>query len=156
MLLCSDLALRNAEARSIGPDQYNAAEQTIAFRKKGGGVHTLPITPELAALFAAAPQGEPGWTYIERWRGKKVSKPAIEHQWRSLKKKCGVRTELRAHDLRRTMAVNLYQFSKDLRAVSHLLGHTTFAATAGYLAHQDPQTLRPLLAQMRLATQVKQ
>jgi len=156
LLLCSQLALRNAEARSISPANYDPAAQTITFKKKGGGVHTLPVTPDIAACFAAAPDGDPSWTYIERWRGKTLSKAAVEHQWRKLKKLASARDDLRVHDLRRTTAVSLYELTKDLRAVSHLLGHTSMAATCGYLAHQDPQTLRPLLAQMKLATEVKQ
>ncbi len=156
LLLCSQLALRNAEARSISPANYDPSAQTIHFKKKGGGVHTLPVTPDIAALFEAAPAGEEGWTYIERWRGKKLSKAAVEHQWRKLKKLCAVREDLRVHDLRRTTAVSLYDLTRDLRAVSHLLGHASIASTCGYLAHQDPENLRPLLAQMKLATQVKQ
>lgn len=156
LLLCSQLALRNAEARGIAPANYDAANQTIQFKKKGGGVHTLPVTPDLAALFASAPEGEAGWSYIEMWRGKSLSKAAVEHQWRKLKKLAGVRENLRVHDLRRTTAVSLYELTKDIRAVSHLLGHTSIAATCGYLAHQNPQDLRPLLAQMKLATEMKQ
>ncbi len=156
LLLCSQLAMRNAEARSIGPSHYDASAQTISFKKKGGGLHVLPVTGDIAALFEAAPEGEASMTYIERWRGKKLSKAAVEHQWRKLKKAAGARPELRAHDLRRTTAVSLYNLTHDLRAVSHLLGHASMTATCGYLAHQDPQTLRPLLAQMKLATEVKQ
>jgi len=107
-------------------------------------------------MFEAAPAGEEDWTYIERWRGKKMSKTAVEHAWRKLKKAAHVREDLRVHDLRRTTAVSLYQLTKDLRAVSQLLGHASMSATCGYLAHQDPQTLRPLLAQLRPQTEMKQ
>lgn len=44
MLLCSQLALRNAEARSIGPQNYDKPNGVLRFRKKGGGEHILPIT----------------------------------------------------------------------------------------------------------------
>jgi len=158
LLLCSQLALRNSEARSIKASNYDPAAQTISFRKKGGGTHVLPVTPDIAALFEAAPEAPEGqdWTYIERWRGKRLSKAAVEHKWRQLKRRTGVRLELRAHDLRRTTAVSMYQLTHDLRAVSHLLGHASMSATCGYLAHQDPQALRPLLAQLRPPTQLKQ
>jgi len=159
LLLCSQLALRNAEARSISQANYDAHDGTITFRKKGGDDHVLPVTPEIMAVFEAAPAAPEGceeWTYVDRWRGKKMSKAAIEHQWRKLKKACGVRETLRVHDLRRTTAVAFYELTKDLRAVSHLLGHTSMSATASYLANRDPQTLRPLLAQLKMPTQVKQ
>lgn len=156
LLLCSELAMRNAEARSIGPDNYNREHQTVSFCKKGGDTHVLPVTPNIAALFDAAPFGEPDMTYIERWRGKKMTKAAVEHQWRKLKKLAQVRYDLRCHDLRRTTAVSLYNLSRDLRAVSHLLGHQSMAATCGYLAPHDPQDLRPLLAQLKPITEVKQ
>jgi site-specific recombinase XerD len=159
LLLCSQLALRNAEARGIGPNNYDATQATIQFKKKGGTLHTLPITEEIAAMFHNAPdppEGEDTWTFTERWAGKKMTKAAVEYQWRTLKKKAKVRIELRAHDLRRTTAVTLYNLTHDIRTVSHLLGHVSIMATCGYLAHQDPQTLRPLLAQMKPLTDVKQ
>jgi site-specific recombinase XerC len=159
LLFCSQLALRNAEGRSIHPKHFNPETQTITFTKKGKGTHELPVTPDILAVINAAPEppeGQEDWTYVERWRGKRLTKAAVEHHWRKLKKECGVREDLRVHDLRRTTAVALYDLTKDLRAVSHLLGHASLSATCGYLAHQDPQTLRPLLAQMKLATEIKQ
>jgi integrase len=129
----------------------DTTNQTITFTKKGGGKHTLPVTDELRAFFQNAPEGlSDDWTYIDRWAGRHLSKVAVEHQWRKLKRAAGVHFELRAHDLRRTVAVSLYELTKDLRVVSHLLGHASIAATCGYLAHQDPQALRPLLAQLQV------
>ncbi len=92
-------------------------------------------------------------SYVEMWRGRTTDAGAMRHAWKQLKKKTGVRADLRAHDLRRTTAVSLYKLTHDLRAVSHLLGHSNIASTCGYLAHQDPEDLRPLLAQMRPHTE---
>jgi integrase len=159
LMLCSQLALRNAEARHVGPAEYNHAEQTITYRKKGGQHHQLPVTPEIAAMFEAAPEPPPGcnaWSFVERWRGRPLGKGPIESAWVALKKRAGVRAELRAHDIRRTTAVSLYTLTRDIRTVSHLLGHENLVATCQYLAYADPKELRPLLAQMRPITETKQ
>jgi integrase len=157
LLLATSLAMRLREAASIAPANYNDQDHTISFRTKGGKTHKLPSTPELEATFAAAPPtDDPLCPYVEIYRGKRVTINTVHHEWRKLKKAAAVNPDLIIHDLRRTTAVNLYELCRDLRTVEHLLGHASIATTARYLEHRDPEKIRPLLAQLRMPTMVKQ
>ena len=60
--------------------------------------------------------------------------PRFTKQWKALKARCGVRTDLRIHDLRRTVAEDTWQATHDLRQVQMILGHRSITTTAKYLA----------------------
>lgn len=154
ILLASQLGLRITEARKLGPGDYSAEAGTITYRKKGGKTHTLPVTPEIAALFDSAPEA-PGKSFIAALRGderlhqtENLTDPTLRRAWVALRKKAGVNQKLRPHDLRRTVAVSLYDLTKDVLAVNKLLGHTNLASTFHYLAPHDPGKLRPLVHQL--------
>ncbi len=50
-----------------------------------------------------------------------------------------------ARSQRRTLAVSLYEVSKDLRVVEQMLGHQSLTSTVRYLEHRDPAKLKPYL-----------
>jgi integrase len=149
LLLTSALGLRFAEAARIDSKCWNQEQHTITYVKKGGDKHTLPVTPEIEALFQLAPEGpEP---FLWRLAGKQLSKrPDVQLRFAfaKLRRKAGVRTSLTPHALRRTAAITMYALTKDIRAVQQLLGHANMSTTAWYLAHQDTEKLRPLVEQM--------
>ncbi len=156
VLLCCQLALRFNEAVAISPAHYNPDTQTITYRKKGGDKYTLPITPDIAALFAQAPvTTDPTTPYLQLLRGTNyirahyLKPDTVRRAFSRLRSKAGVRDNITPHDLRRTVAVTLYELTKDIRVVQQLLGHSQLSSTAGYLAHRDTEKLRPLLEQLR-------
>src|SRR5581483_12509624 len=60
--------------------------------------------------------------------------PRFTKQWKFLKKRLGIRPELRIHDLRRTLAEDVWNATHDIRAVQAQLGHRSPTTTARYLA----------------------
>jgi integrase/recombinase XerD len=152
LLLTSTLGLRFAEAASIGPSNWNREEGTITFRKKGGDMHKLPITPEIEQLFKLAPETEdPAAPFLFRLANKnhlKHTRDALRYHWKKLREAAGVRKEITPHAMRRLSAISLYQLTKDIRVVQHLLGHQSLGTTAWYLQHFDQEKLRPLLDQL--------
>ena len=157
LLLCSDLALRFAEARRAAPCYFDPTHKTITLPVKGGHLHTLPVTEELQGLFAITAAKTCDTTpYVELLSARKLPDADIYRAWTKLKARAGVNPHLRFHDLRRSTATALYHFTKDLRAVQQLLGHAHLATTTQYIAPHDPENLRPLLEALKMPTKVKQ
>lgn len=160
LTLTLSLALRQSEVRVLAPIHYDAERRVLRIpQKKTRDVKDLPVTDELAEVLEAAPHSDdPTVSYLERYRGRPVTAHSLYQAWHKLKRRAGVQLDLWLHDLRRTTAVTLYDLSKDLRAVQALLGHQQLLSTTTYLAHRDPQKLRPLLEALQrpLPTEVKQ
>ncbi len=157
-------ALRQREVRRLAPLHYDVENRLITIESKGGRTHTLPVNDEVAAALENAPHDDdPTVSYIARYRGRsssgasrRVTEQSIGWWWRRLKRDAGVNPNLWPHDLRRTAAELLYTATRDIRVVQQLLGHESLASTTSYLAHKDPAALRPLMAQLRIPTEVKQ
>ncbi len=163
LYLTGQRGLRFTEAAELAPIHYDAERQEITFPKKGGGTLTLPVSEQIANLLQLAPTTtDPTMPFLDLLRGKRalrgerMAPSAIRRAWKKLKRDCGVNPELRPHDLRRTFAVELYEGTKDIRAVQQAMGHKHLASTVHYLAHRDPARLRALLESLRLPTEVKQ
>ncbi|MGH9775298.1 MAG: tyrosine-type recombinase/integrase [Candidatus Acidiferrales bacterium] len=149
ILLCSQLALRRAEALRVSPRMYDTEKQTVTVPTKGGQTITLPITDELRELFELAPDTDDTETpYIWKLRGGTLRPDTIHRHFRRLVKKAGIEAPLIPHDFRRAAANKMYELSGDIRAVQQLLGHSDLASTAWYLQHRDPEKLRPLVQQL--------
>lgn len=140
LLLCSDLGIRHGTAARICPGNYDARTSTLAFFTKGGVHQTLPVTPEIAEVFAALPKDAQTSTPVvnilraHNPRGHQPGKQArFTKQWRALKKRLGIREDLHIHDLRRTVAEDVWAATHDLRAVQQQLGHQRITTTAKYL-----------------------
>ena len=142
--------LRFAEAQRLAAIHFDATEGTIKFPTKGGEMNELPATDELQRFFALAPAStDPHEPLINRIAGRKLSKDIIHREWHKLLKKSGVNPLLHPHDLRRTLAVRTMDSTKDMRIAQHVLGHQSLATTALYLAHRNPEKIRPLLEELR-------
>jgi integrase len=153
ILLAADAALRRSDAMRVAPEHYTAETRTIHIRmQKTKHTVTVPATERLAAFLESAPAGNPTTPFYELHRGAPISQGGLDHQWQVLKKKAGVNPNLWLHDLRRTVAVSIYEVSKDLRIVEQLLGHRNLSSTVRYLEHRDPAKLRPYLEAMHKPT----
>jgi len=144
ILLCSDLAIRSGTAVRISPEHYDAERHELTFSSKKGSKVSLPITKELVEIFDSCNLccSIPFMTQIrERTRRKAGARPLgrvldtnpLRHEFKLLRQKVGIERKLVLHDLRRTAAVRLYQFTRNTRLVQTLLGHSSLSSTIWYL-----------------------
>ncbi len=118
-------------------------------QQKTGRLLILPISPALSeAIDALPPSDNPNEPFVDRAAGHRITIAAFGHEWKATRKRAGVNPELNSHDLRRTLAVSLYEISNDLRVVEQMLGHKSLTSTITYLEHRDPAKLRPLLERL--------
>ena len=156
ILLCLSTAMRLSEAMSICQANYDATNKTVTFKGKGGVTNQLPVTEEIAALFASAAPATANESFVLALSENANATSTMQSQWDALKKKVGVDPRLRIHDLRRTQAAAVYRSTKDLRLVQQLLGHRRMESTFLYLAPHDPHNLKPLIEAIQPTTKVLQ
>lgn len=117
---------------------------------------TLPVTAAIAEAIQKLPEGidrqEPIVNLLRAHRPGTPPgpNPRFTKQWKALKKRAGIRAELRIHDLRRTLAEDVWNATHDLRAVQAQLGHRSPTTTARYLADRITlQDLKPILRKVQ-------
>jgi integrase len=142
--------LRASDCLAISPANYNAENKLITIQqKKTAQTVTIPTSQQLSeCLETSPPDDNPLTSFIDRYNGKPTTYHALNQAWNALKRKAKIPDELTFHDQRRTVAVGLYEISKDLRVVEQMLGHHSLSSTAHYLEHRDPAKLRPYLDAM--------
>ena len=125
LLLCSDLALRSTTAARIAPENYNPETRSITFQTKFGTWQTLPVTAELAELFARVPatadSAKPYVMHLTHCGHIKAN--MLRKELRNVLASVGITRQLTPHDLRRPTAVKVFEVTHDLRAVQAVLGH---------------------------------
>ena len=162
LMLCGDLGIRHRTAARMCLANYDAPTRSLRFTTKGNTHQTLPVTAAIARVLDALPafsdRNEPIINLLRA--GAKPGhrpgqNPRMLKQWTSLKKRLGIRAELRIHDLRRTLAEDVWEATHDLRTVQAQLGHRSPTTSARYLANRiQLQDLEPVL-QSVLALRVK-
>lgn len=139
VLLCSDLAMRNATAASISPADYDAEKGAVTFRTKFGSWQTLPVTLELAGIFArVAHVGKVTTPFVALLHPLgRVAKTWPSQKFTLVRRSVGVTRKLTAHDLRRTTALHVFEQTRDVRVVQAVLGHKQLSTTLYYLDHRN-------------------
>lgn len=149
LMLASHGGLRRSDCLRIAPQHYDRQRKLITIQQqKTGQTVQLPVPPQLAAALEAIPTINENVPFYEAMRGKPISNEGLTAAYQRTKKAAGVRQEVWIHDLRRTLAVSLYELSKDLRVVEQMLGHRSLSSTAHYLEHRDPEKLRSLINEL--------
>ena len=117
---------------------------------------TLPVSAAIAEIIEKLPKEidrqEPIVNLLRPHRPgtQPGPSPRFTKQWKALKKRAGIRPELRIHDLRRTLAEDVWNATHDLRAVQAQLGHRSPTTTARYLADRITlQDLKPILRKVQ-------
>lgn len=151
ILLCRLMGLRHGEAVAMTPAHYNPADRTLAFKRKMGGTSHIPVPIELQPAIDLARTMDPHESILVSLGMKKSDDPRdlIGRRWRAAVKKAKANPNLHIHDLRRTIATELYAHTKDLRAVQTLLGHRSMSSTILYIAPMDPDKLRSLMEELK-------
>jgi integrase len=152
LAMTAGLGLRRGEAIRLAPANYDPRTNTIAYRTKGEQTNRLTATDELKAWFEQYGRGvsDPNTPLLELVAGKPIGNWLIEHAWERLTNKANVNPQLRMHDLRRTVAIRVYEATNDIRQAQHLLGHRHAATTFKYLANfERRKDITPLLNELR-------
>lgn len=163
LLLCADLGLRHRTAARICAANYNPNLHALSFYTKGNVHQTLPVTAAIAEVIEKLPptidRQEPIVNILRKHRPgtQPGPSPRFTKQWKALKKRAGIRPELRIHDLRRTLAEDVWNATHDLRAVQAQLGHRSPTTTARYLADRITlQDLKPILRKVQQLRAVRE
>ena len=155
--LAWQLGLRHAECYRVTPRSHNREKETVTIQRKGGQTQTLPTTPDVEALLAAAgdTSGREDLAYINILRGKDTTARASRCSWWRLAKKAGAE-HIRPHDLRHTIINATYNITRDLRAAQQIAGHQSLQSTVSYLAPLTPEELRDYQRLLEFRSDVKQ
>jgi integrase len=146
ILLCADLALRSGTAARVAPEHYNAERREVSIGTKEGRVIVLPVSEEIERLFLAVGNREPQTPYVSQLhRRQKIHVNYLRQCWWRLRKSVGIERGIRPHDLRRTLAVKVYDETRDLRDAQAVLGHKQLATTVHYLDHRNTPVPRGLI-----------
>jgi site-specific recombinase XerC len=138
--LCLDLGLRHQTAARINLTNYNKESASLTFTTKGNRQQTLPVSNAIQALIEKVPPGADPTTPIVNLlpgiRKRRSQRPNFQCAWKKHKAELGITRQLRIHDLRRTLAEEVWDATNDLRKVQAQLGHANISTTAIYLANR--------------------
>ena len=144
---CLMTGARLGSARALTWDAVDYDAATITFRRmKGGGVHTIPITPSLRSLLANERGKHPIYVFTyrcaeDRHDGTKgarrakgefypYSRDGWRRPWLTALKQAGI-AGFRFHDLRHTTGSRVTR-AAGIAVARGLLGHTDIATTDRY------------------------
>lgn len=157
LVFCSDLAIRSGTAVRIGPHDYDSESGKLFFQTKMGERVKLPVTLAARQIIESCDLKNPlpFITQIRLVETKNCGRPMandvvdvsqLRNELADLRDSLGLK-RIVFHDLRRTSAVNLLRYTKDLRMVQAYLGHGSLQSTFHYLANEiDPVELEDLEA----------
>ncbi len=128
--LCGLVGLRISEALAVEVDDIDIKERVLHVRGKGDVVRRVPLSPRayrlIFNLYAEKYVSGGGTllTYNERSARRIITQ---------LGQRAGIARSVASHDLRATFATMAYAKSKDILAVSRLLGHSNVKTTMIYI-----------------------
>lgn len=128
--LCGYVGCRVGEAISVVPSWVNAEMMALTIRGKGDKDRTVPITDEAWEILAIPTTramldgGRPIVGIDERFARRKITQ---------LGTLAGLTRKVVSHDLRATLATHVYNKTKDIVFVQHILGHASVKTTQIYL-----------------------
>jgi integrase len=151
LLFCSDLAIRSGTASRLAPRHFDPERRELRFTTKHNARQTLPVTEEIRALILQCDlaQDVPFVRQLWHLKGNRLGKPikagcdgidALRYHFAKLRAQVGITRRITPHDLRRTAAVAMLEYTRDVRDVQALLGHRNLPSTLWYLDHD----LRPI------------
>lgn len=155
---CLITGARVSSARKLTWKDINLDDGEITLEVKSRflkRMHTLPITPEIAALLAAV-KGQHAiyvFTYVsagkvvrKRLKGQRYpfARDGWRRTWAKALRDAGIE-DFRFHDLRHTAATQMLRATKNLAAIKEILGHKDISTTMRY-AHVLKDDLRDALS----------
>jgi integrase len=149
--LCLDGGLRSSEACRCSPANYSPEQNKITLTVKKQRIHSFTVTDELKKLFDLAPPAEnPRTPYLQLLKGEKVGQKLLYDTWCRIRERGKINPDLEPHDLRRTIATEMYRKWHDLRMVQAYLGHANPITTFDYIRHVDPLSIQPYIEDLKV------
>ena len=161
------LGMRRAEITNLTPANFNPKTAGLNFKRKMGGTSDLPVPSQLQNLINFAASIDPHERIIftlglphsrrspqtigdgrEKEHDEDCMNSMITDHWRKLVTKAGVNPELHIHDLRHSVATEVFNLTKDIRTAQQLLGHTSMHSTMRYIAPLGDQKIREQLTKL--------
>jgi integrase/recombinase XerC len=132
--------LRCVEVSRLGVEDWDRGRGWIEVRGKADHERGMPVGDDVAALLGA-------------WVGERISGPvigrppaALSRMVRAWMEAAGLKAAAydgnSAHALRHTAASELYEATRDIKAVQRFLGHQNVATTDRYLRTGDDRVIR--------------
>lgn len=121
---------------ALSPQKAKDAANGVTFRDvKAGGDHTVPLSPDTAALLRELPrvEGNP-FVFVGRKHGAHLESPA--KAWQRIRKAAGL-PGLRIHDLRRSFGSWLGDAGFTSKQIGAALGHKSDITSRVYMALGD-------------------
>jgi len=161
ILLCSQLGLRFHEAARACPLHWNRETQELAVIGKNNKPRNLPVTKEIAQMFAVAEKLDAPRDTPFIWL--MLAKPCsvgpnlgslrrddnhIRKEWQRMKRRLAINPALVVHDLRRTRITQIYRETLDIKAAQQFADHDNLDTTAHYIAPFDTTAMKDLLARL--------
>jgi site-specific recombinase XerD len=127
--LCGHAGLRISEARGIMVANFDLHSMMLTVRGKGDKTRVVPISKRAwsatsEAYLNAACNGDPHLIHYKDRSARYVVT--------SLGKKAQLKRPISSHDLRATFATLAYDYTRDIRVVQELLGHSSTETTQLY------------------------
>ena len=122
------MGLRVGEALSLTTQDFNKHNMTLLVRGKGDKERELPI-PEAAWRYI-----EPAYMFALSTGRPVVDMPdrTARHRVTATGRRLGFDSHIKSHDLRATLATELYRATLDLRTTQEVLGHANSRTTEMY------------------------
>ena len=135
--------LRLAEALALVPDNIDRDSLTIRIlHGKGDKARTVAMDRQTLLLIddwmEVRPAG-PEQPLICTMKGEDVEQAYVRLMYPRIAKKAGVTKRVHAHGFRHTFAVELARANVPMAHIQRLLGHSSLATTAIYLASLSPE-----------------
>lgn len=132
--------LRCVEVSRWAAEDFDRARRRMTVRGKGDEERTIPVADDVALL-------------VEEWLAGRMSGPVVRRTPARLSRlvrawmesaglKAGAYDGRSAHALRHTAASDLYDATKDVKAVQRFLGHANVATTDRYLRAGEDEVIR--------------
>ena len=154
IIIAAHHGLRLGEALRLSAANFDEATKTISYRTKNEQTNTLPRATSCRNIFRTAPPSDDRHrALVWRIKGSELtSRMGFYRQWRNLLKRAGANPDLNPHDLRRTVALNAYAATKDLKVCQAILGHKSLGSTAIYLEAYGNPELREVMRALATGT----
>ncbi len=143
MLLAREAGLRHQTILEFAAQNCDFEHNVITGRTKAHGTYTVPMTTRLRERlrWIAAQSLDPKEPFVCQFNRirKQPHYNTITVGLASAKRRAGITATWGYHDMRRTLARDVYDRTLDLRKVRSLLGHQTIKNTLWYLGNTTGQ-----------------